>query len=178
MNNKELYQKTFSRLHASGNLEMEDMSMNKKKFRLSKMAACFAAIFVLAGTVGVGAYAATGGEFIKTVKIWMNGKEETVDFYQMEDGSLQGKSDHYWIATDADPDSLPDEIENEPAVTQNEEGIFIVYQDDVINITEELKKNGSYEYEFENNGKKGVMTVTPGINEGDMNTAITYDMEE
>lgn len=178
MNNKELYQKTFSRLHASGNLEMEDMGMNKKKFRLPKAAACFAAIFVLTGTVGIGAYAATGGEFIKTVKIWMDGKETNVDFYQMEDGTLQGKADNYWIATDAEPDSLPDEIGNEPSVTENEDGIFIVYQEDVINITDELKENGSYKYEFENNGKKGVMTVTPGVNEGDINAAITYDIEK
>lgn len=118
MNNKELYQKTFSRLHASEDLEMEEIIMKKKKFRLPKMAACLAAAFVLTSILGVGAYAAVSGDFFGTVKVLFNGEEKTVDFYQQEDGSLLGtmgkESDQeedveYYITTDRDLDSLSED---------------------------------------------------------------------
>lgn len=163
MNNKELYQKTFSRLHASEDLELEDIIMKKKKFRLPKMAACFIAAFVLTSVLGVGAYAAVSGDFLGTIKVFFNGKATDVDFYEQEDGSLLGrmKSDskkeeelEVWVASDKDLGDLSKEItddsininfENQPVVTEEEGRIFISYQDQVIDITEEIEKNGRYE---------------------------------
>lgn len=193
MNNKELYQKTFSRLHASEDLELEDIIMKKKKFRLPKMAACFMAALVLTSVLGVGAYAAVSGDFLGTIKVFFNGKATDVDFYEQEDGSLLGrmKSDskkeeelEVWVASDKDLGDLSKEItndsininfENQPVVTEEEGRILISYQDQVIDITEEIEKNGRYEYVYEDDGEKIMMVSF--TEEGDINTAFC-DVEE
>lgn len=179
MNNKELYQKTFSRLHASEDLELEDIIMKKKKFRLSKMVACFIAALVLTSVLGVGAYAAVSGDFLGTVKVFFTGDAGDVnmvmDLYQQDVSTF--------ILTDPDNPSYARMVDicryydfkNPPVVTEEEGRILISYQDQVINITEEMEKNGQYEYVYEDDGEKIMMVSF--TEEGDINTAFC-DVEE
>ena len=201
MNNKELYQKTFSRLHASENLEMEDIIMKKKKFRLPKMAACFMAAFILTSIVGVGAYAAVSGDFFGTIKVIFDGKERDVDFYQREDGSLYGKIPResekgdlkVWVENaQKDLDSIPalDDIdidsdvdgvcitfiETPPIATEEDGHIFISYHDEDLDITEEIEKNNYYEYKYQDKENQKIMKVFRNEN-GDID-AEYYDAEE
>ena len=188
MKNKDLYKKTFSRLHASSDLEMEGIKMKKKTVRLSRAAACAAAALLLTGALGAGAYAAVNGEFFQSIKIMINGKEESLDLYRQENGTLEGHIDggdgnQYDFVVDDNGTStcviddngngmFPSDM-TEPVATENEDGIFIVDQEEIIDITEELNENGSYEYEFEREGKKGTLTVKPG--DDGVRTDITYE---
>ncbi len=88
MTDRERYQRTFSTLHASPelNLEVSEMKMNRTKKRHITKAAAICAAAVIAATIGtVGAYAADVGGIQRKVQIWLNG-EQTDAVLEIEPG--------------------------------------------------------------------------------------------
>lgn len=75
MTNKQLYQRTFSVLHASGDCLREVKAMkHTKKINVSRLAAvCAAAVMVMA--LACAAYAADVGGIQRSVQLWINGDQ-------------------------------------------------------------------------------------------------------
>ena len=93
---KELYRSAFSHLHASGTLEWEDLSMNSKNrefkgrgFRCRRSLAVLAAVLTVLMAMSAIAYAATDGEVLNTVKVWINGASADAGAYTQEDGTIK-----------------------------------------------------------------------------------------
>lgn len=62
MNNRDLYRKTFSQIHASSDMTMEDIMNSKRKpVRVNRRLATVCAMIVIILTMGVTANAASGG---------------------------------------------------------------------------------------------------------------------
>lgn len=108
MSNKDLYKKTFSRLHASDTLRWEEMKMKRTGFRCKRKALIFAMIMAAMMAMSVIAYAATGGQIIEDVRVFINGEEldSTVkkienDGYQIEVTKDEGQID---LAIDEEKD--------------------------------------------------------------------------
>lgn len=90
-NQRELYKSAFSRLHASGALEWEEMNMTTKKktgFRCRRSMAILAAVLTVLFAMSAIAYAATDGEIVQQVKIWINGQQIDAGACTQEDGSI------------------------------------------------------------------------------------------
>lgn len=87
---KELYQRAFSRLHASAVLDWEEMNMDNgnKKLRCRRSFLVAAVILSIMMAMSAIAYAATGGEILDSVKVWINGNQVSADTYKQEDGSI------------------------------------------------------------------------------------------
>jgi hypothetical protein len=75
MTNKEKYQRTFSALHASGDILMEvkTMKSNHRVYINKLIAVCAAAVMILA--LASVAYAADVGGIRRTVQIWLHGDQ-------------------------------------------------------------------------------------------------------
>ena len=84
MNNMGLYKKTFSRLHASGSLDLEVMEMKKRGtgFRCRRSLRVFTAIMTLMLAMSAIAYAAAGDKIVERVKVWLG--SESVDLKEGE----------------------------------------------------------------------------------------------
>ena len=90
-NQRELYKNAFSRLHASGALEWEEMNMTTKKttgFRCRRSMAVLAAVLTVLLAMSAIAYAATDGEIVQQVKVWINGEQIDAGACTQEDGSI------------------------------------------------------------------------------------------
>ncbi len=88
---RELYKNAFSRLHASGALEWEEMNMTTKKktgFRCRRSIAVLAAVLTVLFAMSAIAYAATGGQVVEQVKVWMNGQQIDAGACTQEDGTI------------------------------------------------------------------------------------------
>lgn len=88
---RELYRSAFSRLHASDTLDWEEMNMKNKKqgFRCRRSLVVFAAVLTVLMAMSALTYAATDGQVLETVKVWINGSSVDAGSYTQEDGSIQ-----------------------------------------------------------------------------------------
>lgn len=88
---RELYRSAFSRLHASDTLDWEEMNMKNKKqgFRCRRSLLVFAAVLIVMMAMSALTYAATDGQVLETVKVWINGSSVDAGDYIQEDGSIQ-----------------------------------------------------------------------------------------
>ncbi|NLK95333.1 MAG: hypothetical protein GX275_09120 [Clostridiales bacterium] len=87
MKNRDLYKSTFSKLHSSKDIIIQEKS--KSRLRLNKaMVICCSFAFILIATSSI-AYAATDGEIFKQVSLWINGKEANVEDYINENGDIE-----------------------------------------------------------------------------------------
>ena len=88
---RELYRSAFSRLHASDTLDWEEMNMKNKKqgFRCRRSLLVFAAVLTVLMAMSALTYAATNGQVLETVKVWINGSSVDAGSYTQEDGSIQ-----------------------------------------------------------------------------------------
>lgn len=88
---RELYRSAFSRLHASDTLDWEEMNMKNKKqgFRCRRSLVVFAAVLIMLMAMSALTYAATDGQVLETVKVWINGSSVDAGSYTQEDGSIQ-----------------------------------------------------------------------------------------
>ncbi len=87
MNNRELYQKTFSRLHASGDLDMEEIKMKQKTgMRCRRRVLVLAAVLTVLTAMTAMAYAVTGGQVIRDIKVFIGGKQADSVVVQSDDG--------------------------------------------------------------------------------------------
>lgn len=88
---RELYRSAFSRLHASDTLDWEEMNMKNKKqgFRCRRSLVVFAAVLTVLMAMSALTYAATDGQVLETVKVWINGSSVNASSYTQEDGSIQ-----------------------------------------------------------------------------------------
>jgi len=99
--NKELYQRTFSKLKASPELGKELLAMTEKtrkpkKFVLRRLAVA-AAVMALAFALAMGANAATGGELMGTVLKYV--KSVTIDGSEIDlyEGKIAGETVYFSI---------------------------------------------------------------------------------
>ncbi len=88
---RELYRSAFSRLHASDTLDWKEMNMKNKKqgFRCRRSLVVFAAVLTVLMAMSALTYAATDGQVLETVKVWINGSSVDAGSYTQEDGSIQ-----------------------------------------------------------------------------------------
>lgn len=162
MTNKEKYRQAFSVLHPSGDLsmEVEHMMINNKKARFGTAAAVAAVCLVLAGGSGA-AYAANIGGIQRTIQLWMNGDQTTVEFEYSEDGTY---SLHYpgsdgtleelgggGVAIEDDGSERPlteeellEEL-NSPKVEYQEDGtVWVYYREQGMEITDRFEDDVCY----------------------------------
>jgi hypothetical protein len=164
MTNKERYQRTFSALHASGelNLEVNKITMSKtKKRHISKFTAICAAAVLAAGMCTT-AYAADVGGIQRTIQIWLHGDQTSAELnieqgdhttYTMtyEDENGDKKEVHGGgVAFDMWGNEVPlteedimRDVINVPDVTYNDDGTVFVYcMDQKIDITDKFDEDG------------------------------------
>ena len=79
MNNRQLYRTTFSKLHTDCELDWEAKAMEtKKKLRCSRKLVIVSMILVLIFAMTCIANAATGGQLVDNVRVFINGQEVEV----------------------------------------------------------------------------------------------------
>lgn len=91
MNNKELYKKAFSTLHTDHTLDWEVLNMKKNAtgLRFKRSFAIVTAILILIVAMTCISYAATDGQVLNAIKIWINGEPVGQGSYTVnEDGSF------------------------------------------------------------------------------------------
>lgn len=79
MGNRELYKETFSKLHASGTLDLEGIKMKAEKksgFRCRRSLLAAMAVLILTIAMSTIAYAVTGGKIIDDVKVFIGGEDQ------------------------------------------------------------------------------------------------------
>ena len=93
---RELYRSAFSHLHASDALDWEEMNMTGKSreikgkgFRCRRSMVILAVVLTVLMAMSVIAYAATDGEVLNTVKVWINGAQVDAGAYTQEDGTIK-----------------------------------------------------------------------------------------
>ena len=75
MNNRQLYRTTFSKLHTDCELDWEAKAMEtKKKLRCSRKLVIVSMILVLIFAMTCIANAATGGQLVDNVRVFINGQ--------------------------------------------------------------------------------------------------------
>ena len=82
MTDREKFQKTFSKLHASPDLLTEVMEMaevKKKKYHIPKVAVAAIVCVVVLGC-GTAAYAMDVGGIQRTIQIWIHGDQTDAQF--------------------------------------------------------------------------------------------------
>lgn len=162
MSNQKKYKQAFSTLHASDNfsLEVEKMTMMKKKQLFKNIAAAVAICVLLAG-VGTTAYAADLGGIQRKIQLWIYGDLTDVSLeidsdgsYDMQytdaDGNVQERGGG-GVAFNADGTERPlteEEIMehlNEPEVEYEDDGtVWVYYYDQKIEITDKFEDGVCY----------------------------------
>ena len=90
MNNRQLYRTTFSKLHTDCELDWEAKAMEtKKKLRCSRKLVIVSMILVLIFAMTCIANAATGGQLVDNVRVFINGQEVDSSVYLTDDGSVE-----------------------------------------------------------------------------------------
>ena len=80
MTDREKFQKTFSKLHASPDLLTEVMEMaEKRRYHIPKVAVAAIACVVILGS-GTAAYAMNVGGIQRTIQIWIHGDQTDAQF--------------------------------------------------------------------------------------------------
>ncbi len=181
MTNKENFQKTFSKLHASPDIlkEVLDMTTNdnavyaKKKKITVKAVAVAASVILVIGSCSV-AYAMDVGGVQRIVQVWIHGEQTDAEItiengtYDLNYKDAKGKDVHQsggGVAFDQDGNERPlteeellEEI-NAPEVSYEEDGrVLVYYFNQKIDITDKFK-NGICYVRLNVNGETMYLTV-------------------
>ena len=160
MTDREKFQKTFSKLHASPDLLTEVMEMaEKRRYHIPKVAVAAIACVVILGS-GTAAYAMNVGGIQRTIQIWILGDQTDAQFV-VEDGSYtldyedeNGEAVHRGgggVAIEDDgtersltEEELMEEI-NSPEVEYEEDGsVWIYYKNQKMDITDKFEDGVCY----------------------------------
>ena len=160
MTDREKFQKTFSKLHASPDLLTEVMEMaEKRRYHIPKVAVAAIACMVILGS-GTAAYAMNVGGIQRTIQIWIHGDQTDAQFV-VEDGSYtldyedeNGEAVHRGgggVAIEDDgtersltEEELMEEI-NSPEVEYEEDGsVWIYYKNQKMDITDKFEDGVCY----------------------------------
>ena len=160
MTDREKFQKTFSKLHASPDLLTEVMEMaEKRRYHIPKVAVAAIACVVILGS-GTAAYAMNVGGIQRTIQIWIHGDQTDAQFV-VEDGSYtldyedeNGEAVHRGgggVAIEDDgtersltEEELMEEI-NSPEVEYEEDGsVWIYYKNQRMDITDKFEDGVCY----------------------------------
>lgn len=160
MTDREKFQKTFSKLHASPDLLTEVMEMaEKRRYHIPKVAVAAIACVVILGS-GTAAYAMNVGGIQRTIQIWIHGDQIDAQFV-VEDGSYtldyedeNGEAVHRGgggVAIEDDgtersltEEELMEEI-NSPEVEYEEDGsVWIYYKNQKMDITDKFEDGVCY----------------------------------
>ena len=160
MTDREKFQKTFSKLHASPDLLTEVMEMaEKRRYHIPKVAVAAIACVVILGS-GTAAYAMNVGGIQRTIQIWIPGDQTDAQFV-VEDGSYtldyedeNGEAVHRGgggVAIEDDgtersltEEELMEEI-NSPEVEYEEDGsVWIYYKNQKMDITDKFEDGVCY----------------------------------
>ena len=160
MTDREKFQKTFSKSHASPDLLTEVMEMaEKRRYHIPKVAVAAIACVVILGS-GTAAYAMNVGGIQRTIQIWIHGDQTDAQFV-VEDGSYtldyedeNGEAVHRGgggVAIEDDgtersltEEELMEEI-NSPEVEYEEDGsVWIYYKNQKMDITDKFEDGVCY----------------------------------
>ena len=176
MTDREKFQKTFSKLHASPDLLTEVMEMaevKKKKYHIPKVAVAAIVCVVVLGC-GTAAYAMDVGGIQRTIQIWIHGDQTDAQFV-VENGSYtldyedeNGEAVHMGgggVAIEDDgterpatEEELMEEI-NSPDVEYEEDGsVWIYYKNQKMDITDKFEDGVCY-VELKDEDRIRYMTV-------------------
>ncbi|MDD6037347.1 MAG: hypothetical protein PUD20_00900 [bacterium] len=182
MTNKEKFQKTFDKLHASPEIVTEVLDMMeeqkvvsmKKRFRMPKAAVAAIAMILTLGS-GTVAYATDLGGIQEKVKIWFHGVQTEAIFtadngeytlsYTDADGNEfeQGGTGEAYDDETGEVRPLTNEEllaqANAPTVSYEEDGsVLVYYKDQVIDVTDQFE-DGVCNIQLEIDGKPVDMTI-------------------
>lgn len=168
MKDRDIFRKTFDKLHASPDMFAEVLNMtennnfvslkNKKRY-MHKCVAAVVAAFVIIGSCGV-AYAMDIGGIQRTIQIWVHGDQTSAVFtinegeyileYEDAKGDTVSQSGG-GVAFDSDGSERPLTEEelmenlNTPEVEYEEDGsVWVYYQDQKLDITDKFENNICY----------------------------------
>ena len=181
MTDKENFQKTFDKLHASPDVLMEVLNMTtnekvvpvRKRRYITKVAAVVAALVLVVGS-GSAAYAMDLGGIQRVVQVWIHGDQTDATFtvengtYTLDYKDAEGKDVHQGgggVAFNADGSERPlteeelwSEI-NAPEVSYEDNGkVFLYYLDQKLDITDKFEDGICY-IELQVDGKIQYMTI-------------------
>ena len=91
MNNRQLYQKAFSKLKATDRVTMEDIKMRQrgKNMRCRRSVLVLSAVLTLLMAVSAVAYAVTEGRIVENLKVFLGGRECSSVVTENEDGTYR-----------------------------------------------------------------------------------------
>lgn len=177
MTNKERYKQAFSVLHTSDNfsLEVEKMTILKKKHKMNVAAVAAVICLLLAGGTGT-VYAANIGGIQRTIQLWIHGDQTTATLEVNSDGSynMSYQDEHGntvergggGIAISEDGSERPlTEAEimkylNSPEVTYEDDGsVWVYYCNQKIEITDKFDEDGICYVKLSNAGEILYMTI-------------------
>ena len=147
MTDREKFQKTFSKLHASPDLLTEVMEMaEKRRYHIPKVAVAAIACVVILGS-GTAAYAMNVGGIQRTIQIWIHGDQTDAQFV-VEEAVHRGGGG---VAIEDDgtersltEEELMEEI-NSPEVEYEEDGsVWIYYKNQKMDITDKFEDGVCY----------------------------------
>ncbi len=162
MSNHHKYKQAFSTLHASDSfsLEVEKMTMMKRK-QLFKNVAAAVAICVLLVGVGGTAYAADLGGIQRKIQLWIQGDQTdaTIEFdsdgtyqiqYTDEDGTVHEQSGG-GVAINDDgterpltEEELMEELDSPDVVYEDDGAVWVYYHDQKVEITDKFEDDVCY----------------------------------
>ena len=182
MTNKERYQRTFSKLHASEQFDPEGIKMtmtkSKKRLHISKFTAVCAAA-VLALGMGTTAYAADIGGIQRTIQIWLHGDQTSAELqieqgdhttytmtYEDENGDkkeVHGGGVAYDMWGNEIPITEEDimrDVINQPEVDIKEDGTaFVYFKNQSVEITDKFDEQGICYTQVTDGDKTYYMTI-------------------
>ena len=181
MTDKEKFQKTFDKLHASPDVLMEVLNMTtnekvvpvRKRRYIPKVAAAVAALVLVVGS-GSAAYAMDLGGIQSVVQVWIHGDQTDATFtvengtYTLDYKDAERQDVHQGgggVAFNADGSERPlteEELWNEinaPEVSYEDDGqVFLYYLDQKLDITDKFKEGICY-IELQVDSKIQYMTI-------------------
>lgn len=182
MTDKEKFQKTFDKLHASPDVLTEVLNMTtekkvvpiRRKRYMTKVAAAVAALVLVVGS-GSAAYAMDLGGIQRIVQVWIHGDQTNATFtvdngtYTLDYTDENGKDVHQaggGVAFNEDgterpvtDEELMEHVINAPTVSWEDDGrIWVYYMNQKIDITDNFEDGYCY-VKLEAGGETKYMTV-------------------
>ncbi len=179
MTNREKYQRTFSTLHASGEILMEVKAMktNHKIYVSKLVAVCAAAVMVLA--LASVAYAADVGGIRRSVQVWMRGEQvnavmeaengqytlyrENADGEMEEIGGGGGvEIDQFGHERPLTAEEMLKEVDggSGPDIEFRDDGTTLLYyRDQVIDITDQFGEDGFCYFKLNDGERDMYLTI-------------------
>lgn len=150
MNEKELYQRTFSKIHVSNDPVEEILNMNQKK-TVRKFRPALAAALCVCVIVGgaLTANAATGGAFFKSITLAFGAGEGDQHFTESFGGN--GESIPAPAAVDFPENAAEQYVfaEGIGAYVTADGAVFLLQNGQETDITAQLSENGRYTFSFD-----------------------------